>query len=274
METNVNYTIVGIFTMALITAIVLSVIWLSSGFSFEQYKIYELRMTESVSGLTIDSPVEYNGVNVGSVLSITLDEHDPKVVDVLLNINKTTPITFGTAATLTSRGLTGISFVSLKDKSEDLRPLVALPGNEYPMIKTSPSFFVRLDLALSQLSTNLKDVAKSVNALLSPDNQKSIREVLANMNLITENLAKNSGKLDTIILNTEKASRQFTPLLQSTLNSMRMFESQTMPATYRLMSNLDAMTHTMAEIGAEMKQNPSILVRGKAADPMGPGETK
>lgn len=274
METKVNYTIVGAFMIALISAFVLATIWLSSGFSVAQYKTYELRMTESVSGLSIDSPVEYNGVNVGSVLSITLEPTNPRIVDVLLNINHTTPITYGTVATLNTRGLTGLTIVALKDNSADTRPLVALPGQTYPVIKTAPSFFVRLDLALSELSTNLRDVSKSVSALLNPQNQQSIKEILNNMNEITGNMADNSKKLDEIILNTAKATRQFTPLLQSTLSAMQLFESQTMPATYRLMNNLDNMTRTMTDIGTQIKQNPSILVRGKAPGAMGPGESK
>lgn len=274
METNVNYTIVGIFVITLISAMVLAVIWLSSGFSLAQYKTYELKMTESVSGLNIDSTVEYNGVNVGSVSSIALDAKNPQMVDVLLNISTTTPITYGTVATLTTRGLTGVSIVSLKDKSTDRRPLVREKGQAYPIIQTGPSFFMRIDLALTELSKNLRDVTKSVNILLSPDNQQSIKEVLRNLNEITGNLADNSAKLDKIIVNTATASKQFPPLLQSTLNAMRMFESQTMPATYRLMNNLDNMTHNMVEISRELKQNPSMLVRGKAASPMGPGETK
>lgn len=272
METNINYTVVGVFVITLIGAMILAIVWLSSGFSLAQYRTYELRMTESVSGLSIDSPVEYNGVNVGAVSKISLEPHNPRVVDVLLSINTTTPITYGTVATLNTRGLTGIAIVALKDKSLDLRPLVKENGQDYPIIQTAPSFFVRLDLALTELSTNLKNVTKSINSLLSPENQQSITSMLKNLNYITDNLAGNTEKLDQIIVNTASASKQFPPLLQSTLNAMRMFESQTMPATYRLMNNLDNMTRNMTEISAEIKQNPSILVRGRVPAPMGPGE--
>ena len=141
METNINYTIVGVFVITLISAMILAIIWLSSGFSLAQYRIYQLRMTESVSGLSIDSPVEYNGVNVGSVSSIALEPNNPQMVDVLLSINTTTPITYGTVATLNTRGLTGITIVALKDKSLDTRPLVKEKGQAYPIIQTAPSFF-------------------------------------------------------------------------------------------------------------------------------------
>ena len=40
METNVNYTLVGAFVIALVTATVLAIIWLSSGFSIKENDIY------------------------------------------------------------------------------------------------------------------------------------------------------------------------------------------------------------------------------------------
>lgn len=274
METNINYAVVGAFVISLLAAMIFAIVWLSSGFSFEHFKIYQVIMQESVSGLSIDSPVEYNGVNVGAVKSIELNVKNPQIVDVLLNINSTTPITNGTVATLTTRGLTGIAIVSLKDKSEDLKPLVTMPGESYPIIKTAPSFFLRVDTALSELSTNLHEVSISIKSLLDPENQKSIKQILLNMNSITQNFASNNRKLDAILSNAVKATQQFTPLLQSSTNTLRMLESQTMPATYRLITNLDIMTRNLAEITAQVKQNPSILVRGVASKPLGPGESK
>src|SRR5690349_4086128 len=110
MDTNVNYTIVGVFVITLTTFIVLGVIWLSSGFSLGQNAYYEIYMKESVAGLNVDSVVEFNGVNVGSVKKIEIDSKDPRLVYVLLNINKTTPVTQGTKATLNTKGLTGIAY--------------------------------------------------------------------------------------------------------------------------------------------------------------------
>ena len=73
METNVNYTLAGVFVISLITAIVIGVIWLSSGFgSGQDYALYNVFMNESVSGLSADGPVEFNGVNVGTVSAIKI----------------------------------------------------------------------------------------------------------------------------------------------------------------------------------------------------------
>lgn len=274
METNVNYTIVGAFVITLLTATILAIIWLSSGFHFERYATYALYMQESVSGLNIDSPVEYNGVNVGTVKSLELDEKNPHLVEVLLNIKTTTPITVGTVATLATRGITGIAFIALKDKSTDRHKLVALKGQHYPVIQTAPSIFTRLDTALSKLSKNIETVTLSIQQLLNKENQESIQASLSNLEKITDNLVKNGKKFDLLLDNANKASAQFTPLMRRSENAIRSLEIQTLPAAYRLLSNLDEVTRTLNSVAMEIKQNPSILIRGAAPLPPGPGETK
>ena len=253
METNVNYTLVGGFVIILLTVIVLGIIWLSSGFSFERYATYAVYMQESVTGLNIDSPVEYNGVNVGSVRSIELNQKNPRLVEVLLKIKGDTPVTVGTVATINSKGITGIAYVALKDVGHDLQPLSIKPGETYPVIQTAPSLFLRLDTALGELSGDFRKISDSIQTLLDNENQRSIKETLSNLEKITNTLAINSQKFNMILENTSKASQQFMPLL----------------------TNLDEMTRNLAGVSADMKQNPSILIRGIDNQPrLGPGETK
>lgn len=274
METNVNYTLVGAFVILLTTAIALGIIWMSSGFSFENNVTYAVYMNESVSGLNIDSPVEYNGVSVGTVKKIDLNPENPQQVELLLNIKTSTPITMGTAATLNTRGVTGITFIALKDSSEDLRPLVALKGQPYPVIKTAPSLFMRLDTALNELSKDFHKISNSVQMLLDKDNQLSIKETLSNMQNFSRTLSQNSNKLNSILENTARASMQFGPLLQSSMGAMRMLENQTLPAVYQLLNNLDTTSRALADVSVEIKQNPSILIRGVERPTLGPGESR
>lgn len=272
MDTNVNYTLVGAFVIFLVSAIVFSIIWLSSGLSVMQYSRYLIYSQESVSGLSLDAPVEYNGVNVGSVTDISLDRANPHIVKVLLNINSSTPVTKGTVATLTTKGITGVAFIALKDTGSDLTPLVAQNGSPYPVIPTSPSIFMRLDFALTKLSKNLQSVADSMSALLDKENLKSFKDILANLDHLTSTLSDNSEKLNTLIMNTARASQQLTPLLQSGTTTMKTLELQTLPTTYRLLSNLNDVVRTLNEVSTQLKQNPSMLLRGTATPPPGPGE--
>lgn len=239
METNINYTIVGAFVIFLIAAIIMGIIWLSSGFSFEKYTNYMLYMQESVSGLSIDSPVEFNGVDVGTVKSIEIGHHNLQQVKVLLSLKSNTPVTQGTVATLNTRGVTGFTYIALKDKGDDLRPLVIRPPQLYGVIKTAPSLFNRLDTALSQLSKNLSQVTQSIQSVLDKDNQQSIKQTLSHLQEVTNIL-----------------------------------EAQTLPMTYQMLNNLDDMTQSISAVTTEIKRNPAILIRGADHEPLGPGETK
>jgi phospholipid/cholesterol/gamma-HCH transport system substrate-binding protein len=274
METNVNYKLVGAFVLVLTAALVLAIIWLSSGFSFEQYSTYMVYMQESVSGLTPDSPVEYNGVTVGNVKSISLNTKNPQLVELALNIQRDIPITRGTTATLNTRGITGITYIALKDKSDDLRPLVKLPGQKYPVIKTAPSLFVRLDTALSQFIKDFRQVSASFQKIFDEQNQQSLKQILLNLQTVTGTLANNNHKLDLILTNTEIASKQLTPFIRSSIATMKVLETQTLPATYRLISNLDEISQSMSQVANDLKQNPSVLIRGTTQSTLGPGERK
>lgn len=258
MEPNVNYTIVGIFVITLITFIVLSIIWLSSGFSFQTYKNYLVYMQESVNGLNVDSPVEFNGVNVGTVKSITIDHNNPQVVKVVLNIKSDTPVTQGTDATLNTKGITGVAYVALKDSSTDLTPLTKRDDQEFPVIKTSPSLFLRMDAALKKLNDSFERISASIQTLLDPENQGNIKKILKQLEQFTNALAKNSEHFNSIIGNTSRASAQFYPTMQN-------INMQTLPAADHFISNLDQMSN-------DLKQNPSILLRGTEQQPLGPGE--
>ncbi len=265
MDTNVNYTAVGVFVVTLMAFIVLAVIWLSSGFSIDQYTLYKVYMTESVSGLSIDSTVEYNGVSVGSVKSIELNADNPRLVELLLEIKKNTPITQGTMATLNVKGLTGIAFLALQNKGEDDRPLVALPGQKYPVIATSPSFLVRIDKAITRLSENIHRVSESIRTLLDQENLRAIKETLINIRQITGTMSANSEQLNAILHNTANASRQFAPFMQSSGDAMHILATQTLPSANDAVANFSA-------VSRELKQNPAVLIRGKAQRTLGPGE--
>jgi phospholipid/cholesterol/gamma-HCH transport system substrate-binding protein len=272
METNVNYTIVGAFVIVLLSTIIMGVIWLSSGFSSHSYSVYQVNMKESVTGLSIDSAVEFNGVNVGTVKTITISPQDPQTVVLLLNVDSTTPITQGTRASLTSKGLTGVSYVSLIDKGLDKKPLLAAEGKEYPIINTIPSLFNRFDTAMVKLNENVQKVTNAVQDLLDDDNLASIKNSLKNMREFTNSLVESEGQIQTILHNTAMVSAQFPGLITTSSNAMHAINEETLPMLNQAMINLQEMTQNMVSVTHTLKQNPAVLIRGKTPEPLGPGE--
>src|SRR5690606_29524638 len=124
-------------------AAIITGFWLSVGLKSESYKLYEVFMDESVSGLSKSAPVKYNGVEVGMVKDISLDPQRPDVVRLILQVKSDTPITENTRAVLDTQGLTGIAYLGLNGGKPGAPPLVRKRGQEYPVIESAPSLFIR-----------------------------------------------------------------------------------------------------------------------------------
>ncbi len=280
MESKVNYTLVGIFVIGLIAAIIIISLWLSVGLSTQQYHLYRVYMNESVAGLNIGSPVQYNGVNVGHIDAIRLNEQNPQQVKLLLAIATGTPITASTTATLMSQGLSGIAYIGLRSTSSDLTPLKKQPGEDYPIIKTAPSLLLKLDTVISNLSLNLNQISKELHSILDDDNRAAFKQTLQNINELTTTLATNSKQLsgtlksaNTFMINTAKASQQFPELLKNGQTLLQNFNEQTLPMINSLIGNLNSTSNNLLMTSKTIKQNPSVLLRGEAAPPPGPGES-
>ena len=68
MDDKTNYTLVGAFVLGLGAALVAGVLWLAAGWGGQQaMDSYQAVIRESVSGLNVDAPVKYLGVDVGKV---------------------------------------------------------------------------------------------------------------------------------------------------------------------------------------------------------------
>ena len=86
MESRVNYTLVGVFTIVFLAIFAGVVFWLGK-FNFkddtDKYRVY---ITESVSGLNIEAPVKYRGIVVGSVADIQIHPQNTEQIEVILKI--------------------------------------------------------------------------------------------------------------------------------------------------------------------------------------------
>ena len=171
METKVNLTLVGAFTLTLGLALIATTLWLASGGLWKkQFDIYQAIENESVTGLNVNAPVRYNGVEVGRVRRIALDPEDPQRVNLFLAIEQSAPIRQDTVAVLKAQGLTGIAYLELTGGARNTPPLLALPGARYPVIATRSSLSTRLENVLTNVAAKLDSTSTNVNAMLSEKN--------------------------------------------------------------------------------------------------------
>lgn len=195
MYSKVNYALVGLFVVLFGTALVGVAFWLTIGVENKTYSRYRVYFHESVAGLSLKAAVRYRGVQIGQVASIRLDPNNPDQVDVVLDIERGTPIRRDTIATLSKQGLTGVASVELSGGGGQSLPLEKQPGQELPVIQAGPSLVARLDDAFNNIITNVDNLSRRLEGLLGDQNQTALARTLQHLNTITGAVADRSDRI-------------------------------------------------------------------------------
>jgi phospholipid/cholesterol/gamma-HCH transport system substrate-binding protein len=304
----VSYSIVGAFVIVLGAALVAGVLWLASGGAWQKkVDLYRAIEDESVAGLNLNAPVKYNGVDVGKVRAIELDHANPNRVNLLFAIERGTPIREDTIAVLKTQGLTGIAYVELSGGAADSPPLLATPGNEYPLIRTKPSLSARLENILTSVLTKLDGTSNAINAILSAENQAAFRSAMADIATVARTIAARRDTIDAGITqagrtldNTAKATVQLeavvarigrsadavekmgTEVARTSLSAgkavdavgadVNRFSTETQPELERLLGELGALSTSLRRLSEQTTRDPRGLIFGRTPVPDGPGE--
>ena len=307
MRKQLNNALVGVFVIVLGLAWMGITLWLALGDYATQYTTYRVYLDESVSGLYRDAPVKYRGVDVGKVTGIELNPEVPDQVELTLDVVSTTPIREDTLAELAVQGLTGVAFVDLKGGSLEAPVLTAQQGQEYPVIRSAPSFFERLDMSGTELMGNLNVLISNLARLLDTEGRQSLRQIIANINTVTTTLAARNTELGQAVVdgarlmkNSVAASERIEPLLaqlqetaqsfeamgdkvaavsenlnhyvESSGSGVQQFSRQTLPELGTLVGELRTLTDTLKGVSEKLEDDPRALLYGREIEMPGPGE--
>ena len=304
-----NYALVGGFVLVLGAALIAGVLWLASGGAFKQkYDLYLALVDESVAGLNLNAPVKYNGVEVGKVRQIHLDQDNPERVILLFAIERGTPIKEDTVAVLKTQGLTGIAYVELSGGSRSAPLLRATAGSDYPVIRTKPSLSARLENVLTSVLARLDSTSQGINTLLSAENQAAFKSALADISAVAHTLAERKATIDAGLVNAARtfdnaarATAQIGPVIDrigrsadaigkmgdevsrtsasagTTANSIgadvKRFTAETLPELERLLGELRVLSASLRRLTEQTERNPAGLLFGRKQVPEGPGES-
>ena len=202
VEREANYLAVGGFVLLVVVMGVLFVYWYSASSDHRFYVRYEIYFDGSVSGLTEGGPVRYLGVDVGRVLRIRIDPRAANRVQVVAEIDATTPISGRTLAQLSLQGITGLLYIDLEQQRADdggRRILAAVPSERYQVIRSSHSDFDLFLSSLPNLTARLNELVDRSTRLLSDNNIAGVERVLANLDRAAARLPRTAANADTLI---------------------------------------------------------------------------
>lgn len=307
MEHKFNYTIVGMFVLGFIACLIALIIWLTNGFEKVNTIEYRVVTNESVSGLSVNSPIDYRGVDVGKVASMELNHDDPRYVTIYLNIDVGTPIKNDTEAVLISRGITGLVNVSLTGGTPEAGALLPSKADPIPTIKNGASLSRRLDEALNNVTHSLSELSKKMGLILTTENIDNLSNILSNTNTFTADLAtvgdkinvlteKATGTIDTIQPQIKDAAQAFSSFsdhiqgttkqlenmfvkinstlgsAESTLNTWGSLGQEANGSLQDVFPVLENALYNFSLFMQELEAKPNSIILGKPQQKPGPGE--
>jgi phospholipid/cholesterol/gamma-HCH transport system substrate-binding protein len=197
METRANYALIGIFTLAVVAAAFGFVYWFSGTEKPGGRKTYKIIFTGSISGLSNNGVVLFNGVRVGEVSKIGLLPQDPSQVYALISIDANAPVRTDTKARLEYTGFTGVASVALTGGASNAPPLPTSPQAS-GVIVAERSEFQDLVVAAQRIANQASDFFAKANHLID-ENSDSVTASVKNVETISGALAAKSDDVKTII---------------------------------------------------------------------------
>jgi phospholipid/cholesterol/gamma-HCH transport system substrate-binding protein len=189
METRANFVLIGSFTLAVIAAAFGFVLWFQSLHTTKARSPLRIVFEGPAAGLRNGGSVNFNGIRVGEVKSVKLD--NPRRVVALAMIEQNAPIRKDTLVGLEFQGLTGVAAISLKG-GEEAAPPVPLDEDGVPTLRADPN-------ALQDVTEAIRSTLQNINRVVA-DNQDAVRNSLRNLEAFTSSLARNSEKIDNVML--------------------------------------------------------------------------
>src|SRR5438445_10245782 len=188
METRANYVLIGSFTLAVIAAAIGFVLWFRSRHPTKLRVPWRVVFEVPAAGLRNGGSVNFNGIRVGEVVSVKLD--NPRRVVALAMVENNAPIRKDTLVGLEFQGLTGVAAISLKG-GEEAAPPPPLDEDGIPTLMADPN-------KLQDVTEAIRGTLQNINKIVA-DNQESVKNSLKNLETFTNSLARNSEKIDGVM---------------------------------------------------------------------------
>ena len=216
MEREANYAAVGAFVLLVALLGALFVYWYSDAREHRSYNRYEIYFSGSVSGLERGAAVRYLGVGVGRVVQLHIDPRDPSRVEVIVDIDATTPISAHTVAQLQLQGVTGLLYIDLFEAPGNKVLAPAVAGLKFPVIRSGPSRFDVFLASLPELVAAAGTVAQRATLLLSDANLRAVSSTLGSLEQASSTLPRTVHDLNALVTELRGASTELAASARST----------------------------------------------------------
>lgn len=255
METRANFVLIGAFTLLVALGLLGFGLWAAKFSSDRNWQQYQVVFSEAVTGLSVGSPVQYNGIAVGSITDLALDPDDPRKVIAQLRLNASTPVKTDTQAKLAISSLTGPPIIQLTGGSPQAARLVDSTTEAIPRIAAAPS-------ALQNISDTANRIVERMDQILSDANVASITATLQHLETISGGMASRDEGTQALLLSARDAARKLETTLDTTNAAIGRLDQNLVQQLPPILDKLDA---TLTKLDAAAGNAEGILGENRAA---------
>jgi phospholipid/cholesterol/gamma-HCH transport system substrate-binding protein len=208
VEREANYTAVGAFVLLVLVMGGLFVYWYSDSRDHRDFTRFEIYFEGSVSGLQKGAPVRYLGVDVGRVVRLSIDPRSSSRVQVIVDIDSTTPVSERTVARLSLQGITGLLFIDLVEDAARARVVTPIEPLKYAVIPSTPSPFDVVLNSLPETLAKVGDALTRISEILSDDNARSVASIVRNIDTAAARLPATMEGVEQLIAELRDTARE------------------------------------------------------------------
>lgn len=212
METRAHFILIGTFTLSLMVAAAVFVLWLGK-YTDQEFAYYDVVFKEPVTGLSEGGAVQYNGIQVGEVAGLRLDPLNPAHVLARVRVVAGTPIKRDTRAQLGFMGVTGVALIQLSGGTPGSEALRPDSGQEVGTIIADTSSLQRIIEGGGDVFANVNELLLRLNRVFADENIARFSAALSHVETVSASVADESEALRQMLRDGAKAAANLERVL-------------------------------------------------------------
>jgi len=228
MEPESRYTFVGAVVLVLVAITVAGYVWLARIGSAGDFRFYAIHFEkQSLEGLQIGSDVNMRGVKVGRVEQYSISRDNINRVDVVVRIDRETPVSVNTRAVVGRNLVTGVARIDLQTPGTPGPELAAVAsGERYPVIPEGTSDIAQIAGAMSRLAVSGEAALRNVQALLDEKNREQLIGAVVAVRELAQGIDARLAHVDQAIDGVVQSASAIGEASRSVSDSLSRFTAQ------------------------------------------------
>jgi phospholipid/cholesterol/gamma-HCH transport system substrate-binding protein len=291
---RINYVVVGSFVLVVLAGFVLTIARLSGrGGAAETY----YTSFSSVAGIVRGTKVLYQGYGVGQVEDVEPVRRDERqVFRVAMSIRSGWPVASDAVAHISTGFLSAVTIDIHSDGAgETLPPESEIPGRDptqvfqivsevagevnaimrdtvRPLVEQVAERVPEMVDDLDAFSTSLRRTGEQMEAVFTEENRDNINNILSNLDTtsdavatLSQNLGTTRQQLADILVKIDALVGRNEANVDQALHDLRYSLESVARHIDTINYNLEGTSRNMNEFSREIRENPGVLLGGKAA---------